>query len=493
MGETERTAEAMAGAGNAAQRNVAVSAGSRMQVVIQAGGRGTRMASVDSSVPKPLIPLLGKPILEHQLERIAGQGYTDIVMIVGYLHEKIQEYFGDGSGISPATGRPFGVRIRYVVEEEPLGTAGSLGLLRGLVEGDFFLFNGDIIFDVDLDRFARFHAQHGAEATLLTHKSSHIYDSAVIVCDGQGRVTRWLNKEDERTWYPNRGNSGLHILSAGVLDLVDGLAGGEPCKLDLDRQVLPRLIERGTLYAYDTTEYVKDVGTPDRFRAAEADLRDGKPARRCLQSPQKAVFLDRDGTVNCANGFVTELDELELIPGAAQALAAINGSDYLAVLVTNQPALARGELTREGLERIHDKLETLLGAEGAFLDDILFCPHHPDRGFAGEVPELKVACSCRKPEPGLLIEAAARHNIDLSASWMVGDSWRDIEAGARAGCKVAYIGEAAYPGVPDGVRASIPADQVPAFATLGDFVDALFDGGGEDACAVPAARKDEDR
>jgi D-glycero-D-manno-heptose 1,7-bisphosphate phosphatase len=154
--------------------------------------------------------------------------------------------------------------------------------------------------------------------------------------------------------------------------------------------------------------------------------------------------LDRDGTINRYVGFLRKPDEFELLPGAAEAIRKINSSGYLAIVVTNQPVIARGEVTYEQLKEIHNKMETLLGYEGAYLDAIYFCPHHPHRGYLGEIPELKIDCDCRKPKPGLLNTAARDFNIDLNQSWIVGDGENDIQAGKNAGCKTALIGNSDY-------------------------------------------------
>ena len=127
-----------------------------------------------------------------------------------------------------------------------------------------------------------------------------------------------------------------------------------------------------------------------------------------------------------------------------EAIKKINQSGYLAVVVTNQPVIARGEVTYDKLKEIHNKMETLLGKDGAYLDGIYFCPHHPDSGFEGEIKELKIDCNCRKPKPGMLIKAAEDLNVDLSMSWMIGDGKSDILAGKNAGCKTALIGEDDY-------------------------------------------------
>lgn len=410
----------------------------KMQIVIMAGGRGTRIAKFNSDVPKPMIPIGGMPILEHQIRVLKRQGFKDVVLAIGFLGQKIRDYFGDGSKISPVTGVPFGVSIQYIEESEPLGTAGSLYFMKHKIAEDFLLLNGDIIFDVDIRRFVEYHKKEGGTATIFTHPNGHPYDSGIICVDNNQHVTNWLNKEEPRKWYKNRVNAGLHMLSADILK--------KPIfqilhKVDLDRDVLKPLVEEGELVAYDSPEYVKDMGTPERYYEVLGDIRTGMVAAKNLSRKQKAVFLDRDGTLNKHVGFLRDIEELELIEGAAEAVKKINRSGALAIVVTNQPVIARGEVTFGELEVIHQKLETLLGAEGAYLDAIYYCPHHPDKGFAGEAAELKIECACRKPNPGMLIQAAKDYHIDLSASWMVGDSESDVMAGKNAGCKTILLSD----------------------------------------------------
>ena len=406
-----------------------------MKAVIMAGGRGTRIAALAGDLPKPMLPIDGRPVLERELGSLREQGVTDVLITVGHLAPAIMEYFGDGSGCSPQTGRPFGVHIEYFVEKEPLGNAGALFRIRDRLDEDFLLLNGDVMFDVDLQRFAAFHKVHGGLATLFTHPNGHPYDSGLIVADSEQRVTQWLTKEDARPqYYRNRVNAGLHILSPKLLE------GNIPAgKVDLDRQILKPLAGTGQLLCYDSPEYVKDMGTPERYAAVCEDVRSGHAAARNLRRKQKAVFLDRDGTINRYVGFLRNIDEFELLPGVAQAVRKINELGWLAVVVTNQPVIARGEVTEEQLEAIHCKMETLLGREGAWLDAIYYCPHHPYKGFPGGRPELKIHCSFRKPAPGMLLDAAQRFNIDLSRSWMVGDGKNDVLAGKNAGCRTALL------------------------------------------------------
>jgi len=402
-----------------------------MIAVIMAGGKGTRITSMYSDIPKSMIPILGKPILEYQIETLARQGITDIILVVGYLGNVIKDYFKEGVA--------FGVAISYIEEISPLGTAGALFYLKQKVTSDFLLVNGDLIFDVDIKRLLSFHKLNGGVATIVTHPNSHPYDSGIIESNDNGMVTKWLHKEDERFWYKNRVNSGIHMLSPRIFSLFSELK-----KIDLDRDILRPMICQHILFAYDTPEYIKDMGTPDRLLNVERDVRNGLVQQKNLLNKQKAIFLDRDGTINKDVGFLRKIDDFELIEGVTQAIKKINQSGFLAIVITNQPVIARGEMSFEELEMVHKKMETLLGREGAFLDDIFFCPHHPDAGFSGERKELKIKCTCRKPAPGLIFRARDKYNIDLSQSYMIGDSKTDEEVAINAGCSPCRIGDPCY-------------------------------------------------
>lgn len=161
-----------------------------MKTVIMAGGKGTRISSVASDIPKPMIKIEGKPVLEHELECLRDQGFTDIILTVSHLGNIIMDYFGDGSGVSPATGKPFGVHIEYYFEKEPLGNAGALFKIKDRLDSDFLLLNADAVFDVDFNRFVAFHKQHGGLVTLFTHPNSHPYDSGLIIADKNGSAIK---------------------------------------------------------------------------------------------------------------------------------------------------------------------------------------------------------------------------------------------------------------------------------------------------------------
>ena len=417
-----------------------------MKTIIMAGGKGTRIASVKSDVPKPMIEIGGKPILEHQIDNLRKCGLTDITLVIGYLGHVIKDYFGDGS--------QFGVNINYFIEDHPLGTAGALFKIPELRE-DFLLLCGDVMLDVDFNRFILFHKKHQSWASLMAHPNGHPFDSSLLITEilppqqkggmpvDTHRVLQWLNKEDERTYYRNCVNAGIEIISPKLLDEVRKhyvpRHAETPDKIDLDRDVLKPYISSGKIYAYLTPEYIKDMGTPERFYETEKDIQNGKPAARNLKNRQKAIFLDRDGTMNIQKGFLTKVEDFELIEGVAEAIHQINLSDYLAIVVTNQPQIARGDCTFEDLQLIHNKMETDLGLHGAFVDGIYFCPHHTDKGFPGERIDYKCNCDCRKPNPGMLLKAAKDFNIDMSLSYMIGDSANDVKAGEAAGCCKSFL------------------------------------------------------
>ena len=398
-----------------------------MKTVIMAGGAGTRISSVFPDIPKPLIPIGGTAVLEREIKELALQGFDDIILTLSHKADAIVSHFGDGSRL--------GVRIEYFIEESPLGNAGALYELKDKLTSDFLLLNADTVFSVDFNRFVAYHRKKGGLATLFTHPNDHPYDSGLIVADETGAVAKWFAKEDERPlYYKNRVNAGLHVLSREILK-----ARPDTPKVDLDRQLLKPLAGGGRMFCYDSPEYVRDMGTPERFESVCSDFAAGKVTGRNLKNKQKAIFLDRDGTINRYVGFLRSCDEFELEDHASEAIKMINGSEYLAVVVTNQPVIARGEVSVDGLNMIHNKMETLLGSEGAYVDRIYYCPHHPDSGFDGEIASLKIDCNCRKPKPGMLLRAASDLNIDLEASWMIGDGMNDIGAGINAGTKTALI------------------------------------------------------
>ncbi len=397
------------------------------QLIILAGGKGTRLKDRLGDLPKPMIPIAGRPLLEHQVELARAHGFTDVVMFVHHRADLIQRHFGDGAR--------WGVRVRYVVEAEPLGTAGAVLAGFDQLADCFAVMYGDTMVNVDLTRLWRAHETSGAAATLLLHPNNHPFDSDLVEMDANDRVTAFHNRPHPADrWFQNLVNAGLYVIEKRAIE--PWRENRQP--QDFGKDLFPAMLRAGAfLLGYNTPEFIKDIGTPSRYDWVCAQYAAGIIQRSSLASPQRAVFLDRDGTLikEVSQHGLANIEQLELISGAAEAVHELNQSGLRAVLVTNQPVVANGFCTEADIQRIHNKLESLLGREHAFLDRIYWCPHHPEKGFPGERPELKIDCDCRKPKPGMLLRAARELNIDLANSCMIGDTTTDVLAAKNAGVK----------------------------------------------------------
>lgn len=401
------------------------------QLIILAGGAGTRLRERLGDLPKPMIPVAGKPLLEHQVELARQHGFTDLIFFVHYRADLIEKHFGDGE--------KFGVRIRYILEKEPLGTAGAvLAGFEHLAER-FVVLYGDTMVNVDLTRIWNAHEKAHAAATLLLHPNDHPFDSDLVEINSESLVTAFHNRPHDGTaWRQNLVNAGLYVLEKRALaSFRHATLNAQPSTiLDFGKDVFPALVRAGEkLLGYNSPEFIKDIGTPARYDKISAQFAAGIVQRSSLATPQRAVFLDRDGTLIPDKDCLRNVDELELLPGVAEALHELNLQGWRTVVVTNQPVIAKGFCDEAELQKIHNKLESLLGREHAFIDRIYFCPHHPDKGFRGERPELKIKCDCRKPRTGMIQKAVAELNIDLKQSWLVGDTTTDLQTAKNAGLK----------------------------------------------------------
>ena len=397
------------------------------QVAILAGGQGSRLKERTGPLPKPMVPVLGTPLLEYQIALCRRHGFSRILLLVHHAHEVIRTHFGDGSA--------FGVSLGYALEETPRGTAGALHDALPQLLDRFLVLFGDTYLDVDLRRMWDVHAQRGADTTLFAHPNDHPSDSDLIELDEQGFV---------RALHPYPHAEERDILASAALFVVErrGLEGAAPADVpsDLTRQMLTRMLHAGRrLYAYVSPEYIKDVGTPRRLDQVERDITAGVPERLSGRTLRSAVFLDRDGTLNRDVHHLNSVEQVELLEGSSAAVRRINHAGCLAVVVTNQAVVARGDVTKEALARIHIRLKHRLAAAGAYLDAIYVCPHHPDSGFAGEVPGLKIACDCRKPGTGMIDAACRDFAVDRARAGLVGDTTSDLETGRRAGLKTVLV------------------------------------------------------
>lgn len=428
------------------------------QVAILAGGLGTRLKEKSGDTPKPMVEVLGIPILEHQIKLCVKYGFTRIALLLHYQHQIIESYFGDGA--------KFGAFIVYVIERDPRGTAGALKDALIYLDDVFLVLYADTYADVNLSSFWSYHIKKSSSGTLFLHPNDHPQDSDIVKVDDQGFVSAIIPYPRHSTIQcRNLVNAALYILERDSLKSIIPDSG----KFDLAKDIFPEMLRRKfSLTSYISPEYIKDMGTPDRLKRVEQDIISGLTERMSDRDLRPAVFIDRDGTINQEVNHLHRPEQIELISGVGEAIQSLNQAGYLAVGVTNQPVLARGDVDLIGLDTIHARLDQLLGEKRAFLDGLYVCPHHPDAGFAGEIAELKIKCDCRKPETGLIDRAVRELSVDRRKSWMIGDTTSDVLAGKRAGIKTILV-RTGYAGL-DG-KQHVNADYVmPDLKSAVDFI-----------------------
>ncbi len=396
--------------------------GENLQAIILAGGKGTRLGTLTKDIPKPMIEIAGKPILLHQIELCKRYGIKQFHFIVNHFYQQIKNYFGDGSA--------FGVEIKYYIEETPLGTVGGIKAIEQELTDTFLVLYGDVMMYMDLERLLAFHQAKKSEATLVLHPNDHPYDSDLVDMDSEDRITAFHSKpHPETTFFRNLVNAGLYVFEPSILKHLE--AG---VKADFGKDVFPKLYTQIAMYGYNTPEYLKDMGTPDRLALVTNDFNSGKIERSHLEHTRACIFLDRDGVINKEVDLIHLPEQLELYDFTASAIQKINKSEFLSIVVTNQSVIARNLTDEAGLRQIHNKLEWTLGISHSKVDDIYYCPHHPHGGYEGENAAYKIDCDCRKPKSGMLLQAAAKYHIDFASSWIIGDTERDIIAGKNVGC-----------------------------------------------------------
>jgi D,D-heptose 1,7-bisphosphate phosphatase len=395
------------------------------QAVLLAGGAGTRLRDRLEGRPKPLIDIDGEPLLGRQLALLRKYEIGNVVLLVNHGADQIRAYC--------EANRNFGLKIDFIDDGKPLGTAGAVLASLDALADAFLVIYGDTLLNVHLGRMWRFHDDSGADATLFLHPNNHPQDSDLVETDRDEWITAFHPyPHPPGSLFPNLVNAGLYVIDRAALEPWRRFAAPS----DLAKQLFPAMIAKShRLKGYRSFEYIKDIGTPKRLDEALVQLRSGVVERASLALRQKAVYVDRDGTLNRNQGYVRTPDEMHLFDGVPDAVRRLNDAEYRVVVVTNQPVVARGECTFDQLQGIHAKMEALLSGRGASVDRVMFCPHHPDRGFPGEIAELKVVCECRKPETAMIRDAAAMLNIDDRRSWMIGDSTADMLAAARAGVR----------------------------------------------------------
>jgi mannose-1-phosphate guanylyltransferase/phosphomannomutase len=402
----------------------------RYEGVIVAGGIASRLGALAAQRPKALLPFRETTLLAHHLKAIHAQGIRKATVIAGHLSEVIHSELGSVS--------PLGLDVKLLVEPT---ASGSGGCLRYLPTGNapLLIIFGDVMARMDYAALIEQHRIMGATASVVVHPNDHPADSDLVETNAEGWITAIHQKPHLRdSFRRNLAVAGVFVLEPEVITWLP-----TDRSVDLVQGLITTIIANvGKVFAYRTSEYLKDCGTPERYRQVLRDYTSGQVDARYRTVLRPALFLDRDGTLNRNIGYITSPSQIELLPGVGEAVRSVNDAGVLALVVTNQPVLARGDCTLHDLDNIHARLEFALGEYGAFLDAIYLCPHHPDHGFQGEISELKLVCNCRKPRPGMIAAALGEFSVDLRRSAVIGDSERDVALALGLGIPAYRIGSA---------------------------------------------------
>ena len=399
-----------------------------MKAYILAGGLGTRL---NKEIPKALTFINNEPIIGHQINQFLKYNISDITCILGYKSEQVKNYLNINHPI-----------VKIIVEKERLGTGGMLCTIKNF-ETDIIVTYCDIYFKINIDNIIdQFQRNNTYDSLLFVHPNNHPHDSDVLLINHNNRL-RGIRKKNTYQNRPvkNITNAGFFLFRKNYFINEKGNT-----KTNLE-EVIKNNIKLNN-HVYLSCEYMKDMGTPQRLNEVNTDINNGKGNRLSGENKRIAVFLDRDGVINKEKGRISKIEEFEIYKNIHKPIKKLNDQGILVIVITNQPVIARGDINFHGLKMIHNKLEYELGRNGAYIDDILFCPHHPDKGFHGEIEKYKIRCDCRKPNTKMLDDSILKYNIDINKSFFIGDSTTDYKLSTNA--NINFIGVKTGHGLKDG-------------------------------------------
>lgn len=393
-------------------------------IVILVGGKGSRISDLLKGKSKPELHLTkNKKIIDYQLKQLVKYN-KKIFFLSNSKLSSLKKYLK----------KKYSKILNYelIEENKELGTAGALKNLENTKFDNFLIIYGDLLFNIDFKKLLIFHKQKKSDCTLLTHPNSHPYDSDAVKVDEDNKVKKIYIKKIK--YKPNNCLSGIKIINKKCFKFIK-----KDKFQDFTKHFLISLIKsKKKIYAYSTREYVKDIGTIDRIKKARKELKTVKYKNGSLNYSLPAIFIDKDGVINKMDKKKHYQSIKHFFYNSIEALKIINNSKFLAVMITNQPAIAKGIISEKKFKNDLEYLTSKLGEKNVYFDKIYYCPHHPERGFKNEITKLKINCKCRKPNNGLFLRAINELNIDVKKSFMIGDQISDYEAAKKTNIK--FIG-----------------------------------------------------
>ena len=372
------------------------------QAVILVGGYGTRLGNLTRNTPKPYLEVLNKPFIEHIIQNLSRYGIEEVLLFSSYKSEVFVRKYHEK--------KIYSVKIKVMIELEPMGTGGGLLEFYDHLETKFFLINGDTYLDVDLKAVSDFSNNIESGAIICSSFQTDTRRFGSITIDENNLVTEFIEKNSKTT---TQGyiNAGHYLFFKNTLNHF------QKDTLSIEKDIFPELKRKEELYAFKTDGFFLDIGIKESFYKSSELMKDA------LKKP--ALFLDRDGTINYDKGYTHKIEDLKFIPGIEDLVRYFNNLEYYVIVVTNQGGISKKLFTEEEMIEFNQKLRSELSDKHKCrIDHIYYCPHHPDA-----VLKIDRECSCRKPKNGLLRKAVDEFHIDKKKSLIVGDKKSDVIAG----------------------------------------------------------------
>ena len=398
-----------------------------MEIAILIGGKGSRVKKISKKIPKAFLKIGNYSIIDHQLKqlsKIKKKIYLISNRKISKYHNKLRNKYKN-------------INFKIFEESTPLGTGGCLKVLQDFNNDCYLIIMGDLIFNINFKKFYSFHKKNKSDFTILAHPNDHPFDSDLLEINEKNQLIKLYNKPHKKNDIGNLSSSGIFLINKKIFKYIENNKFQ-----DLTKDILPKLLKKKIkVYAYNTREYVKDAGTPDRINLIKKQVKTIRFINGNINKKLPAIFLDRDGVINKEYLNKHYQNPMEINKGAISAVKKINNNGFLSVIITNQPAIAKGIITLDKLKKDHKKLEYEFGLKGAYFDRIYFCPYHPEKGFKGEIKKFKKKSSWRKPDNGMFLQAIKDLNIDIKKSYMIGNSSADYYAAKKTGIKCLLIGK----------------------------------------------------
>lgn len=372
-----------------------------MQAIILAGGFGTRLRSVVEDRPKPMADVNNKPFLNYLLDKLDSEGFNKVVLAVGYMSDYIINYYHN---------KYKNLNIEYSLEDEPLGTGGCIKKALEYIDEEYaYVLNGDTYFDIDLRDIAA-----DSSITIACKYMENFSRYGKVEINSNNVITSFNEKQENQTGYIN---GGIYLFKKDVFNSFN-----LPAKFSLETDFFNKYLNSLDIKAFKSSDYFMDIGIPEDYFKFCSDMK-----------KIKVLFLDRDGVINYDYGHVHEVDKFDFIPSIFPLCKKYQSDLYKIIVVSNQAGIAKGMYGETDLNKVDKYMKEEFKRHSIEILDSFYCIHKDEDN-----------CNCRKPKPGLILEAAKKYNIDLSRSVLIGDKMSDIEAGHNAGISKLILKKGKY-------------------------------------------------